>query len=261
MNGTDTKPLWRGFAWLDKPIPPRASRLLLAGIVLLALLLRCLWLWLEPSLNRDGAIYLGLASQWSRAGVYPEHDYLPLFPFLIKCAMACGLEGRAAATALLFFMSSALPLLAYGIVRQCVARREIALGAALLAAVNPSAIDLACKVQRDTPYLFFAGCAILLALRAVKTDDWRWWAASALPLALGVFCRYETLELAVATAAYFAVAFVVRRDGRTAVAARALIWCAAFFVSLLLIAWILDVEAQFLHAWLRRFHRILLWNC
>ncbi len=261
MNGANTKTSWNGFAWLDKPVPPRATRLFLAGSVLLALLLRCLWLWLEPSLNRDGAIYIGLASQWSSAGVYPEHDYLPLFPFLIKCAMTFGLEGRAAATLLLFLMSSALPLLAYGIVRLCVACREVALGAALLAAVNPTAIDLACKVQRDTPYLFFAGCTILLVILAVQTDDLRWWAASALPLALGVFCRYETLELAVMTAAYFVVAFVMRRGHRAALAGRALIWCATFFACLFLIAWVLDVEAQFLHAWLRRFHRILLWNC
>lgn len=261
MSRREETKRWNFLTWLEKPIPPTASRLLLAGIVLLALLLRGLWLYLEPAINKDGAIYLHLANQWIKTGVYPEHDYLPLFPFFIKSVSALGLDSRAAASVVLFIMGSAVPILAYGVVRLCTARREIALGAALLAAVNPSAIDLACKIQRDTPYLFFAGSAIFLSLLAVKRRKFYWWAAASLALALGIFCRYETFELVAATGVCFFVAFCVGRGNRASIALHAFVWGISLCAFLVLIAFALDVEAQLFHAWIRRFQRILLWNC
>ena len=152
------------------------------------------------------AVMETLAEKWLQTGNYPFHYYLPLYPWLMKLLMHCGMSGYAAGVGLNLFLGSLLPLVCYGIIRQITTRHEIALAGALLAAVHPLAIELSTNVQRDIPYLFFTGAAIFCGLRAIKFGKWYWWSLCSLFLVLGIFSRYETLELLPLILLYFLLA-------------------------------------------------------
>ena len=171
--------------------------------------------------------------------------------------MHCGMSGYAAGVGINLFLGSLLPLACYGIIRQITVRREIALAGALLTAVHPLAIELSANVQRDIPYLFFTGGAIFCGLHAVKTGKWYWWSFCSLFLALGIFSRYETLELLPLILLYFLLAPLCRVLPWKKASLSFLVWCISLATFLAGLIGVMNVGEQMSKAYKDRIERIL----
>ena len=227
----------------------------------LSFLLRFIYHAQESTICRDGTIYVTLAEKWLQTGNYPFHYYLPLYPWLMKLLMHCGMSGYAAGVGLNLFLGSLLPLVCYGIIRQITVCREIALAGALLTAVHPLAIELSANVQRDIPYLFFTGGAIFCGLHAVRTGKWHWWSFCSLFLALGIFSRYETLELLPLILLYFPLAPLCRVLSWKKACLSFLVWSISLVFFLAGLIGVMNVGEQMSKAYQGRIERILNKKC
>ena len=162
---------------LKRPVSQKWCGWILVGCVLASLLIRFLVNRAEPTIDRDGVIYVDLATRWIQTGSYPFHSYLPLYPWMMKQLMLCGMSGYAAGVTVNIILGSLIPLVAYGILRVINGRREIALVTAILTVFHPMLVELASTIVRDTSYLFFTGTAVFFALYAVKSEKWYAWSA------------------------------------------------------------------------------------
>ena len=173
----------------------------ICGIALLSLLLHLVSWFLEPTVSRDGLLYLELVQVWHDRGSFqavleywPQY-WIPPFPlYLMKLLTDCGLPVEAAGVGLNIAMGCCLPLIVYGIAMEVVRERKIALCSALLMALNPSMIELAIEAQRDVIYLFFCGLLIYFLACGIRRQKWFYWASAGVFFACSFLTRYETLE-------------------------------------------------------------------
>ncbi len=241
----------------DQAFPPRWNRLLLPAIVILAFLIRWICFSLESTISHDGTFYVNFMEQWKQTGSYPLHSYLPLYPWLMKLLSGCGMSGFAAGIGINLLLGSLLPLICYGILRLATVRREAALAGALLAAVHPAFIELSINIQRDTPYLFFTGCAIFYGLCAVKFSKWYWWSLSSLFLSAGMFSRYEALELLPIICGYFLFAPIFRALSWKKALLNFAVWSISLVIFTASLIALMDVREQMARAYGERLERVL----
>lgn len=199
----------RGFRnhWWNRALTPVGYWTIFALTLAVGVVLRVVYCRLEPTICPDGPIYIELATRWIGSGSCPDHDYLPLYTYLMTLLMRCGLDGHAAGLWINVAAGTLFIPAAWWVILAATGHREMALAGALLAAFHPLAIDLAVNVQRDALYLLLAGAAIAAALTAVrKRPGYGNWALAAVFLAAGLFTRYETLELLVPALLYWFLA-------------------------------------------------------
>ena len=242
---------------MDRVLPINRLLPFLLFLFFLSFLLRFIYHVQESTICRDGTIYVALAEKWLQTGSYPFHYYLPLYPWLMKLLMHCGMSGYTAGVGINLLLGSLLPLVCYGIIRQITVHREIALAGALLASVHPMAIEFSANVQRDIPYLFFAGGAIFCGLHAVKFEKWYWWSFCGLFLIFGIFSRYETLELLPLILLYFLLAPISRAISWRKAFLGFLAWSISMTVFFVVLIKIMNVEEQMSKAYKGRIERIL----
>lgn len=184
------------------------------GIIGIAFVLRLFSWWMDSAVSRDGILYVNMAETWHGGGNYeimleqvPDSEWVPfLMIWLMKLLMTTGISAEAAGMGMSLVLGSLLPLIVYGIATVVCEKKEIALGAALLTAVHPPLIELSIEIQRDTPYLFFAGIVIWSLLGAIKYRKWYLWGLGGIAGALAVMIRYETFELLLLAFGYLFVA-------------------------------------------------------
>ena len=170
-----------------------------------------LFCWnLEPTVSRDGLLYLELVQVWHDHGSfqavleYWPRFWIPPFPlYLMKLLTDCGIPAEAAGVGLNIAMGCCLPLIVYGIAMEITGKRNIALCSALLTALNPSMIELAIEVQRDMIYLFFCGLLIYFLACGIHRQKWFYWVFAGVFFACSFLTRYETLEFVPLIAFYF----------------------------------------------------------
>ncbi len=242
----------------DHVLPSRWNALLLPGILLLGFLIRWSCFSLESTISTDGTVYVNLAEQWRVTGMYPLHSYLPLYPWLMKLLSGCGMSGFAAGIGINLLLGSLLPLICYGILRLATVRREAALAGALLAAVHPAFIELSINIQRDTPYLFFTGCAIFCGLYAVKFGRWYWWSLCSLFLSAGMFSRYEALELLPIICGYFLFALIFRALSWKKALLNFAVWSISLVIFTASLIALMNVGEQMARAYEERLERVLI---
>ena len=173
----------------------------LIAITLFSLLLSLFCLYLEPTISRDGLLYLELIQVWHEQGSFqavlkhwPQFWIPPLPLYLMKLLMDCGLSPEAAGLGLNLVLAGFLPLIIYGIAMEVCCDRRIALCAAFLMAVNPTRVALSIEPQRDAVYLFFCGLLIYFLLCGIRRGKWYFWSLGGVVFALSFLTRYETLE-------------------------------------------------------------------
>lgn len=251
----------RSLLILNRPLPAAWRSAALISVLLLGVALRLVAHYQEPTVSPDGTVLISLAERWIETGRYPFHAYLPFYPFLMKLLMRCGMGGYAAGICVNLTLGSMMPLICYGIMRQIAVRPGVALTAALLAAVNPSAIELSVNIQRDMPYLIFSGAAVFFGLCGMNRRKWYWWVFCGLFLAPGILSRYEAAELLPVFLLYFPVAALLGEISwrRAAVCLLALSLSAAVFLSGLIV--ILDIGEQTCKAYEQRAKRVFYRKC
>lgn len=196
--------------------------IILSGIITAGLLLRLLTWHMEGTVARDGILYINMVNVWYDAGDYeivlerfPGYRWVPVFIlWIIKTLMKTGISAETVGVGISLVLGSLLPLIAYGIASVTCGKKEIALGAALLAAFHPILIEMSIEVLRETPYLFFAGIMIWSLLGAIKYHKWYLWCIGGVAGALAVMTRYETLELLFLTFGYLFLAPFMKWETR-----------------------------------------------
>ena len=180
------------------------------GITALSIIISLLCWCLEPTVSRDGVLYLELIQIWHRNGdfqdildYWPQYWIPPLPLYLMTFLMHCGLSAEAAGVGLNLLLGSMLPLIVYGIAAELCEDRRIAFYSALLMAVNPTRIELSIEPQRDMIYLFFCGLLIYFLLCGIRRRKWYFWCMGGFAFGMSFLTRYETLEFVPLIAAAF----------------------------------------------------------
>lgn len=153
-----------------------------------------LW-YMEPSVGRDGALYLQMVQDWYDSGVPPIGWIPPMLFCLMRGIMFFGGDVETAGLIVNIGLGSFLTFVAWGIAYEATRNKKIALAAAVLGALHPSFTALSVEVQRDVPYLFFAGVSIWFAIAALQREKWFLWCGSGVFLAAATLTRYESVEL------------------------------------------------------------------
>ena len=163
----------------------------------MSLALKLLCLWGEPILGRDASFYVYSAREWHETGIYPVHVIPPMLYTLIRGGMFCGFDAEVAGWIVNIGLASFLVFVTYGIAFEAVKSKKIALVAALFTAIHPVINDLAIEIQREIPYLFFAGLTLWMAVAALQRKKWFLWGGAGIFCALSMVTRYESAELVI----------------------------------------------------------------
>lgn len=150
---------------------------------------------LEPVAGRDAALYLHMVQAWYETGIPPSGWVPPVLFCLMRGLMALGAGAEMAGLIVNIGLGSLLTVVAWGIAYETTRNKKIALAAACFAALHPAFTALSIEIQRDTPYLFFAGSSLWLAFAALQRKKWHLWCGSGLWLAVACLTRFEAFEL------------------------------------------------------------------
>lgn len=186
----------------------RCGMLLSLSIILLCgFLLKIAGLFLEPTLSRDGALYVQLIKIWSDSNdfnallQYWEGYWIPpFFLYLAKCLMYFGLTAAQAGIGINLVLGTFAPLIGFGIAFEVTRNRIIALCSALLLAMHPALNELSVQVQRDMIFLFLSGSAVWSICAGIRRKKWYFWILGGLLLSMSFLTRYETAEFLLLTA-------------------------------------------------------------
>lgn len=228
----------------SKPTSQFYDKYALAIIVFIALLLRVAIWFYEPVMNRDGILYIEIAETWFNSGEYLQHHYLPMYPWLIKTVMILGVSPHIAGVVINIVLGSVLPILMYLIIRCCSNSKEIALSAALIMAVHPSAMELSRQLIRDNLYLFFSGIAIIGILKALKSENLLWWALVGVATGANLLTRYESLEFVILVTLYFLVAKICGIMSYKQMIRSSVIWLTTVIATFFILATAMNVTEQ-----------------
>jgi len=192
---------------MKKFCPAHEPLLACVGLFVVALAIRLISLSLEPQIPRDAVLYLGVAEGWFHGGTldalleawtrlapgtpfYPP----PLFFFLIKLGMSCGLTAEGAGKAISVFTGSLVPVMVYLAVCEWTPDRRIRYGAALLALFHPGLVDFSRVPLRGELSVFLVSALVWLFSRMLLGDRKRDWIAAGTVWCAAVLTRYENWE-------------------------------------------------------------------
>jgi len=183
--------------------PSAVSRYFFPGFIFLfALLMRFVGRCLDPVLSRDSISYVQLIpvvnapAQLTALLDAMSLQYIPLLPLHLANFLyrLLPVSPEQAGLWLNLLLGSGVAVIVWYMARELHFTPFWSFMAGLLAAVQPTLIELSIQIQRDTAYIFFIGLTILFALKTVRRQRWFCWGICAVSLSLALFCRYEALE-------------------------------------------------------------------
>lgn len=201
------------------------SLLVCVGLFVVALAIRLISLSLEPQIPRDSVLYLGVAEGWFRGGTLdslldawarlaPGTSFYPppLFFYLVRLGMSCGLNAESAGKAISVFTGSLVPVMVYLAVCEWTPDRRIRYGAALLALFHPGLVDFSRVPLRDGLGEFLISVLVWQFSRMLSCDRKRDWIVAGAVWCAAVLTRYENWEfLIILFGILFYDLFVVRK--------------------------------------------------
>ncbi|MDD2403320.1 MAG: glycosyltransferase family 39 protein [Victivallaceae bacterium] len=223
---------------------------ILSGMSILALAIRIFSWYMDSTISRDSIYYIRMAELWHEYGSYsimlkqfPGWEWIPFFMvWLMKLLVGFGMSGEAAGIILVITLGSLLPLIIYAIAQVVCNSREIAFGAALLGVVHPTLTEMSTEILRDTPYLFFAGLAVLFLLNAVKYQKWWQWFLGGVMVAIAIMIRYESAELLVLALGYLLIAPFFKWTGYRSICISLTCFFLAFIMTILLLFQLAEIS-------------------
>jgi hypothetical protein len=202
----------------------RTRRLLLAGILLVAAVLR-IWQLTAVGLNSDETVYAGQgASLASNPDLAPYFPTFRAHPLLFQAILSIGYQldssemfGRVAAAVLgvaTVYVTYLLGRLLYG--------TRAGLIAAALLAVMPYHVVVTRQILLDGPRTLLTTLTLYLLARYALTERLTWFNAAAASLGLAVLCKEDSVILLGAIYAFLALTPALRIDIRHLIGAAAI---------------------------------------
>lgn len=174
------------------------GRILLAAVVLVLALYRCLVIWAtDLPLFYDQAYYY----YWS---LHPDWGYFskpPMVAWLIHLTTSLWGSSELAIDAGGIILYALTALLVYRIASDLYDERT-GIWAGISFACMPVVGFNALFVSTDAPLMFFWALTILLFMRAIAHGGWHWWLATGFAAGLGLLSKYTMAVLAVGLFAY-----------------------------------------------------------
>lgn len=213
--------------------------LFLAATVLLCLGEILLAWHLHPEQGRDSIQYITLIEEWHRGGLvlllqrWPQCWFPPLYFYLAQLFMYPGLSAECAGVWLSMICGALVPAVVFGISYEITRETRLSLASALLAAVNPTLVELSCRVQRDVPYLFFAALVLYFLLAGVRRKKWYLFLLSGGFCSAAILIRYEAAEFLLLVLLSAVISLIRKQDKWYIVLRNMFLFSAAFVLSLL----------------------------
>ena len=159
-------------------------------------------LYVEPTISRDGTLYLQLAGVWQKNGdfqavweAFPDFWIPPFYLWLIQGLIGIGLPPEIAGRSLSLICGMTTPFLTYLIAQEVQKDQRVSLAAAFLMAVNPTVINYSVEIQRDMLYFALCGWTVYFCLRGILRNEICSWIPAGILFGSSLLTRYETLEL------------------------------------------------------------------
>lgn len=195
---------------------PRSLFVLAALLFAAALVRVAAWLYFDPVVDNEGAIYLRLAENLRTfqgyLGLFGEKHSLmpPLFPILLAAIGQAVGDVEIAARIICLGLGAATILPVYGIASRLGGSRAAEI-AGLFAAFHGLLIALSESVYSETMYFFLIACAIYFALRTVEAPGWRNAACTGLTFGLAYLVRPEAIVYPLIVAGFLVGMALIRR--------------------------------------------------
>lgn len=202
-----------------------------------------------PEQGRDASLYVRFIAQWHKGGFeevlrnWPVGFTFwipPLYFYISQFFMGLGLSAEAAGVLVSMLCGIAVPAIVYGIAYEVTQKKNIAIAAALLTAVNPVLIELACTVQRDMPYFCFCSLACYFFCAGIRRGKWYFYFSSGLIFAFSFLTRYETLELLPLFFFYFLIACILKYDKWKNLLRNGVLFLIGIILSGMMLLWAMD---------------------
>lgn len=177
------------------------------GLFAVALVVRLIFFHLEPQIPRDTVLYLALIEGWFEGGeldsllavwsrMAPNTAFYipPLFLYLGKLGMSCGMAAETAGRTVSMLSGALTPPVVYLVMREWSRDRRIRYGAAFLAVLHPGMVELSGVPLRDGLSIFLAAVLILFLSRLLLRFRLRECCAAGIVWMAAVLTRYENWE-------------------------------------------------------------------
>jgi len=153
----------RGVAdWLPQSVEQRSDGFILAWICGVALAIRLYLSLTSYCISGDGVAYLAMAQDF--AGGLPrqalDHVFSPLYPLLIAAAHLAIPSWEMAGNLVSAVMGTAAVATIFGMTRATMGRRDLAIGAAALAAIHPDMAAYSASVRTEAGYIMLMTAAV-----------------------------------------------------------------------------------------------------
>lgn len=194
--------------------------IVLLAIFLAGLALRVFCWRNSGAISRDAATYLDIAERLAECDnvgdFFFREDVLsspPLFVWLISCGVRLGLSSELVGLWLNLLSGAMFPLVVWAMFRFANCKSEIAFSGAVLTALHPSLVGLSIEIQRDMPYLFCIGLALLfLQMGCNDFRKFHLWMSAGVCCGVSAMIRVESLELLFIVPFVLSVATCFRHD-------------------------------------------------
>ncbi len=198
--------------WLDR----WSDSTSLLAIAAIAIVIRLYLALTSFCISGDGVAYVAMARDIAAGDVAAAlHSvFSPLYPLLIAAVHRVLPDWELAGSLVSALMGTAAVATIYGMTHEAFARRDLALGAAALAAIHPELAAYSGTVRTEAGYIFLTTGAVWLLLRSLRTRRLMTVAAAGAIGGLAYLYRSEAIGLPlVAVAAIVAAALVWHRCG------------------------------------------------
>lgn len=201
--GNDERP---DESWLPCGVEERSERLLVTALCGVALAIRFYLSLTSYCISGDGVAYLAMARDFAsglpRQGL--AHVFSPLYPLLIAAAHLAIPHWEMAGNLVSAAMGTAAVATIYGMTRAALARRDLAIGAAALAAIHPDLAAYSASVRTEAGFILLMTTAVWALIAALDARRLRRAALAGAIGGLAYLFRTEAIALLP-----FAVVFVL----------------------------------------------------
>lgn len=195
-------------AWLPRHIQFWPERRLVLSLTLIALVIRLYLTFTSFCITSDGMEYLRMARDFAAGEPARAFGsvFSPLYPWLISIAGRLIPNYELAADLISALLGTLSVPVIYWLTREVFERRDLAAGAAMLAAIQPSMCAYSASVMTDAGYVTLMLAAVTALIAGVRRQRYSLLAAAGLVAGIAYWYRAEAIGLILAAGVFLPAA-------------------------------------------------------